>query len=117
MNTTVSTPASGARKRSRGFGIVLILGFAAILAVFTAGIGAQAAGNLQSVQQRGETDRAYYASYTGVQMTVGLLREPPPSQPDWLAYDRSLQLPLDSTSFCLAHLYHNIPTLPGAEPG
>ena len=50
-------------KPKRGYGLVVVLGFAAVLAVFTAAIGAQASYSLGAVSRRGQTDQAYYGAY------------------------------------------------------
>ena len=105
------------RKKLGGFALVFVLAFAAIVAVFTATAGAQAAYNLHLASGRGQTDRAYYAANTGTQMILGLLREPPVDydydgdgvEGTWLGEDGSLYFSMEkSQSEAFAHVYHNI---------
>lgn len=96
---------------------MFVMVFAAVITVFTAAVGAQAAFNLKLANQRGETDRAYYAAQTGTQLILSLMREPPPDLDydgdgnigTWLGEDGSMQLTSPSTkSEAIAHVYHNI---------
>ncbi|MCA9779645.1 MAG: hypothetical protein KC800_23115, partial [Candidatus Eremiobacteraeota bacterium] len=106
----------------KGYALVLVLGFAAVLAVFTASIASQTALNLRSTERRTQTDLAYYAAQTGTQFIISLLYDPPP--PDdydedgyvgtWLGEDRSARVIMDATdSEAIAHLFHNLQGIPG----
>ena len=104
-------------KPKRGYGLVVVLGFAAVLAVFTAAIGAQASYSLGAVSRRGQTDQAYYGAYTGIQMTIALLREPPQGVDfnddgiygdSWLEMDRKVRLMMPNGVEAAARLYHNL---------
>ncbi len=117
----------------KGFGLIVVLGFAAVLAVFTAAIGAQAAYNLNAVQRQSETDMAYYGAYSGIQLCLALLRQPPPfnyisddgtQEGTWLEINRKVKLALGARSVggtiipgpveAGARVYHNIEGFPGA---
>lgn len=127
---TMQTQASK-KAPSRGFAILLVLGMAAVLAVFTAGIGAQAAQNLRTIEKRSQTDLAYYAAYSGIQLCLAYLREPPEDidftgdeVPDnWLEEIRSVRVILSSEAQgngarnvqAAARVYHNIEGYIGAE--
>ena len=115
MNVTEDTVTG----RKRGFALVFVMAFAAIIVVFTASVGAQATYNLRLANHRGEVDRAYYSAQTGTQLILSLLREPPAADPmdyngdgidgSWLGEDGSLRLAIESTnSEAIAHVYHNI---------
>ncbi len=107
----------------KGFALVFIMAFTAVITVFTASVGAQASFNLRMATQRGEADRAYYSAQTGTQLILSLLREPPPTLDydgdgnpgSWLGEDGSLNLSIDSTQAdALAHVFHNIQGYPNA---
>jgi len=105
------------RDQKRGFGLVLVLGFATVLAVFTAAIGAQAAFNLNSVSRKGQSDQAYYGAYTAIQMSVAMLKEPPVdmdfdddgiSGDSWLEIDRRVLIGMPNGVTAASRLYHNL---------
>lgn len=100
-------------QRKSGFALIMVLGFAAVVAVFTAAIGSQAAFNLRIASSRGESDLASYASTTGTQLALSMLREP--TDPDWLEYDGVLGVTMRATqSASIVHVYHNIGALSNA---
>ena len=106
----------------RGFGLVIVLGFAAVLAVFTAAVGAQASFALNTVSRKGQADQAYYGAYTGIQLAVSFLKEPPLNQDfdgdgvigdNWLLTDRKVLLDMENGVTAASRLYHNLDGLPG----
>lgn len=113
------------KKARRGFALIFVLAFTAIIAVFTAATGAQAAYNMRLTANRGHTDRAYYAANTGTQLILSLMREPPSDRDfdgdgnvgTWLGEDCSVMLPMvSSNSDTFARVYHNIQGFGNAQP-
>lgn len=108
--------ASRLLKTKRGFGLVVVLGIAAVLAIFTGAIGANAAMNLRSVTHESLMDEAHYAAFTGIQLSMGCIKEPPPGREDWLETDPSIALQIKSNVSCTARTYHNLDGLAGQTP-
>ncbi len=120
-------PGRAAQKR-RGFALLFVLAFAAVVIVFTATIGSEATFNMRLASTRGQTDRAYYAANTGTQLILSLLREPPfidlnndgemdGETESWLGTDATMRADLNrSNSQTYAKVYHNIRGFPHASP-
>jgi hypothetical protein len=111
------------QSKKSGFALVIVLGFAAVLTVFTAAVGAQASFSLHAVDRKGQADQAYYGAYTGIQMSLALLKEPPEGidfdgdnipGDSWLEMDRSVLLPLPNGGQAAARLYHNLDYFTGS---
>ncbi len=102
----------------RGFGLVVVLGVAAVLAIFTGAIGANAAMNLRSVTRQSKVDQAHYAAYTGIQLSMACIKEPPIDPVTllpipWLETDPSIIVQLRDNISCTARTYHNIEGMNG----
>ena len=114
MAKSSKAPSASARK---GFALIFVMAFAAIVAVFAAVTGAQATYNMRLTANRGHSDRAYYAANTGTQLILSLMREPPSDRDfdldgnvgTWLGEDCSVMLPMVSINAdTFARVYHNI---------
>ncbi|GMU54401.1 MAG: hypothetical protein AMXMBFR33_35470 [Candidatus Xenobia bacterium] len=97
---------------------MVVLGVAAVLAIFTGAIGANAAMNLRSVTRQSKVDQAHYAAYTGVQISMSCIKEPPVDPVTgvvipWLETDPSIIVQLRDNVSCTARTYHNIEGLNG----
>lgn len=104
-----------AKKSRLGFALIFVLGFAALMAVFTAVIGSRAQFNLQLAEKRGRSSMSRYASMTGTQLALSMIRQPPPASADWLYTDGAIGARLTAAKAeAIAHAYHNISALPNA---
>ena len=105
------------KRHLRGFALIFVLAFAAIIVVFSAVAGSQASFNLKLVSNRGQSDRAYYAATTGTHLILSMLREPPPADPDpWLSHDSSLEWPMSNNTDMFAKVFHNLEGFDHATP-
>lgn len=118
--------ANGSKQRRQGFALLIILAFAAILAVFTAAMASQTAFNLKTTEHRNQTDKASYAAKTGVQACLAALYEAPlPVRFDydddgvngtWFSEDRNAIIDIKPmNALTVARVFHNIEGMPGQQ--
>lgn len=114
--------------KKRGYALLIVLGFAAVLAVFTASMASRTAFGTQTIHARGQVDKASYAAQSGIQATLANLYDPVPTlssisggdtqnlaSADWFINNRTVYLDgseVDMSS--MSQVYHNIVGMPGA---
>lgn len=110
--------------KNRGFALLVVLGFAAVLAVFTVAMASRTVSNLYTTGTRGQVAQASYAAQSGVQGALANLYDPISSpgaagnsdlaNAQWFVTERSLLLESpDSDMMSVSRFYHNIVGAPG----
>lgn len=105
-----------------GFGLILVVALAAILAIFTAAVGLRLSTSQQAVSRAGQAEQARYGAEAAIQLALGYFCEPPKFADldgdgtlgdSWLLCDRSVHVTFSNGVEAGARLYHNIAGLPG----